>query len=65
MEYLLECCGSILISQLALKGIIGAYRIKRFTAFLNPWADPQGSGWQIIQGLYAIASGGFFGVGLR
>lgn len=43
---------------------IGAYRLKRITAFLNPWADPLDTGWQIIQGLYAIGSGGLFGVGL-
>ncbi|MCL6639381.1 MAG: putative lipid II flippase FtsW [Firmicutes bacterium] len=40
------------------------YRMKRFMAFLDPWADPQGSGFHIIQGLYAIGSGGFFGLGL-
>lgn len=44
---------------------IGAYRLTRITSFLNPWADSQGSGWQIIQSLYAIGSGGLFGVGLR
>ena len=44
---------------------IGGFRLTRITAFLNPWADAQGSGWQIIQSLYAIGSGGLFGVGLR
>ena len=43
----------------------GSFRLTRITAFLNPWEDAQGSGWQIIQSLYAIGSGGFFGVGLR
>lgn len=43
----------------------GAYRITRILSFLNPWADSQGSGWQIIQSLYAIGSGGIFGAGLR
>lgn len=43
---------------------IGAYRLQRITAFVNPWADPLETGWQIIQGLYAIGSGGLFGVGL-
>ena len=42
----------------------GAFRLARLTAFLNPWADPTGKGWQIIQSLYAIGSGGLFGVGL-
>lgn len=44
---------------------IGAYRLTRITSFLNPWEDAQDSGWQIIQSLYAIGSGGLFGVGLR
>jgi cell division protein FtsW len=43
----------------------GAYRISRITTFINPWSDAQGDGWQIIQSLYAIGSGGLFGVGLR
>ena len=42
----------------------GTYRISRITTFLNPWSDIQGDGWQIIQSLYAIGSGGLFGVGL-
>lgn len=40
------------------------YRMKRFITFLNPFADPLGDGFQIIQSLYAIGSGGFFGLGL-
>ena len=40
------------------------YRLKRFITFLDPWQDMGGDGWQIIQGLYAIGSGGLFGVGL-
>ena len=42
----------------------GAFRLARITSFLNPWADKQGDGWQVIQSLYAIGSGGLFGVGL-
>lgn len=41
-----------------------AYRLERVFAFLDPWADPYGSGWQVIQSLVAIGSGGLFGVGL-
>ena len=44
---------------------MGTYRLTRITSFLDPWADAQDSGWQIIQSLYAIGSGGIFGVGLR
>ncbi len=40
------------------------YRMKRLLAFLDPWADPTGSGWNVIQSLTAIGSGGFFGLGL-
>lgn len=41
-----------------------AYRAKRITSFLDPWADPLGSGYHIIQSLYALGSGGIFGMGL-
>ncbi|MBX5435588.1 MAG: stage V sporulation protein E [Alicyclobacillaceae bacterium] len=39
-------------------------RISRITSFLDPWSDPRGSGYQIIQSLYAIGSGGMLGLGL-
>lgn len=41
------------------------FRMNRINSFLNPWADPTGDSWQIIQSLYAIGSGGLFGAGLR
>lgn len=44
--------------------IIEPYRIQRFMAFLNPWASPQAEGFQLIQSLYSLGSGGLFGVGL-
>ncbi|MBU8907111.1 stage V sporulation protein E [Desertibacillus haloalkaliphilus] len=40
------------------------YRIKRITSFLDPWSDPLGSGFQIIQSLYSIGPGGLMGLGL-
>lgn len=40
------------------------YRMKRILAFMNPWQDPQGIGFQIIQSYIALGSGGIFGVGL-
>jgi cell division protein FtsW len=43
---------------------IEGYRWSRFVSFLNPWADPQGNGYQVIQSLIALTSGGVFGVGL-
>lgn len=39
------------------------YRLARLTTFLDPFADTQGAGWQVIQSLYAIGSGGLFGLG--
>ncbi|MBU2541003.1 MAG: putative lipid II flippase FtsW [Candidatus Omnitrophica bacterium] len=40
------------------------YRRKRILTFLNPWADPRGNGFQIIQAQIALGSGGIFGLGL-
>lgn len=40
------------------------YRLKRITGFLDPWSDPLGAGYQIIQSLYAIGPGGLGGLGL-
>jgi len=44
--------------------IIAPYRMARIVSFLNPWSDPLGSGFQIIQSLYAIGPGGLFGTGI-
>ena len=40
------------------------YRMRRFTAFLDPFADKTDTGWQVVQSLYALGSGGLFGLGL-
>ena len=53
---------------LGLLGIIGLiiiapYRLMRIISFINPWSDPLGSGFQIIQSLYAIGPGGLLGLG--
>ncbi len=40
------------------------YRLKRLFSFVDPWADPSGSGYHIIQSLYALGPGHLFGVGL-
>lgn len=60
------------LTSLGLVGVVGIiaaiilepYRLKRLLAFSNPWADPLDTGYHIIQSLYALGSGGFFGVGL-
>ena len=44
--------------------IIAPYRMARITSFINPWSDPLGSGFQIIQSLYAIGPGGLLGLGI-
>ena len=59
--YFLAGCGAVAIPALI---ILEPYRIKRIMAFVNPWASPQGEGFQLIQSLYALGSGGLFGVGL-
>ncbi len=62
-SYLLASLAPALAGALIL--IIAApYRLRRLTTFLNPWADPLGSGFQIIQSLIAIGSGGIWGTGL-
>jgi cell division protein FtsW len=60
-----------ILASLAGACVLGAYliatqsyRMKRFLVFLNPWDDPQDSGFQIIQSYLAIGNGGVFGLGL-
>ncbi|MCH5148421.1 MAG: putative lipid II flippase FtsW [Clostridiales bacterium] len=40
------------------------YRLQRLSAFIDPWASPKDEGYQLIQSLYALGNGGFFGTGL-
>lgn len=42
----------------------GGFRMDRIKTFFDPWSDASGTGYQMIQSLYAIGSGGLFGVGL-
>ena len=49
---------------MALLAVTSAYRLKRLTSFLDPWADPFNSGFQLTQSLIAIGRGELFGVGL-
>ena len=74
--FLMMFAAGVRIRFLAIAGGIGAaaaaalifgetYRRARFVgAYLNPWADRMGDGYQLIQGLIAFGSGGWFGVGL-
>ncbi len=52
------------IPGLAVLIAIEPYRLKRFITFLDPFKDIKNNGWQVVQSLYAIGSGGLFGVGL-
>lgn len=42
----------------------GSFRLDRISTYFDPWADAQGTGYQTVQSLYAIGSGGMFGAGL-
>ena len=53
--------GSVLLYQAVMTA---AYRRDRIEAFLNPWSDARGAGYQIIQSLIAVGTGGLTGVGL-
>jgi cell division protein FtsW len=52
-----------LVGTLALI-VLEPYRMRRLTAFIDPWQSPLDAGFQTIQSLYALGSGGLFGVGL-
>ena len=52
-----------LLLVFGIENLMHGYQMKRITGWLDPWSDPQGIGYNIIQSLYAIGSGGFFGVG--
>jgi cell division protein FtsW len=49
---------------LAMIAIAEPYRVRRFTSFLDPWADPFNSGYQLTNALMAVGRGEWFGVGL-
>jgi cell division protein FtsW len=52
--------GGVIVAAIATEG----YRIQRLKAFLDPWADPAGSGYHVIQSMKAIARGDIGGLGL-
>jgi cell division protein FtsW len=63
---LLQFSGVLGLAGLSLAGmaVSSPYRMERLTTFLNPWADPFNSGFQLTQSLIAIGRGEWFGVGL-
>ncbi len=74
MFWIIALCGGVKINSLitvATAGAISAYQsvmnnqyqMLRIKSFINPWSDPEGNGYQLIQSLLAIGSGGFLGKG--
>jgi len=61
--YFFAGCGTVLLALGAL-AVTSPYRMKRITGFLDPWADPFNTGFQLTQSLIAIGSGDVFGLGL-
>ncbi len=61
-QFLLFVVGTLCI--MGLLAVSSPYRLARITSFLDPWADPFNSGFQLTQSLIAIGSGGWFGAGL-
>lgn len=55
---------SLIIGALAVIAVSAPYRLLRLTTFLNPWARPFDTGYQLTQSLIAFGRGGWFGVGL-
>ena len=56
--------GALGVAAIGALSIAAPYRMSRFTAWLDPQADRLGDGWQLIQGQYALGTGGWWGVGL-
>ncbi|HEX4729218.1 MAG TPA: putative lipid II flippase FtsW [Jatrophihabitans sp.] len=55
---------ALVAAAVTLLAVTESYRLQRLTTFLHPNLDPQGAGYHTLQGLYALSSGGLFGVGL-
>lgn len=56
--------GAYLFYKISTGGADDSFRLGRIVSFLDPWQDLTDTGWQVVQSLYAIGSGGLFGVGL-
>lgn len=63
MKFVIAMFGSG-VGAFLLLALTSEYRLKRILSFLDPFQDPLGNGYQVIQGLYALGSGGLFGMGL-
>lgn len=56
--------GALGVGAIGLAILVSPYRMRRFTTFLDPFKDTKGDGYQVVQSLYALGTGGMFGVGL-
>ncbi len=56
--------GALALPGLGAVLLAAPYRVKRLMAFWDPWSDPEGRGYQVVQSLLALGRGGFGGVGL-
>src|SRR5581483_10665183 len=54
----------LIAGSVTLMAFAAPYRWQRITTFLHPFKDAQNTGFHTVEGLYALASGGFFGVGI-
>jgi cell division protein FtsW len=54
----------VVVGAVTLLAVTAPYRLERLTTFLHPFKDAQNSGFHTVEGLYALASGGLWGVGL-
>ncbi|MFW5843468.1 MAG: rod shape-determining protein RodA [Spirochaetota bacterium] len=61
--YLSSLAGGSLVAAVATARVLRQYQIMRLIVFLDPYVDPRGSGWNIIQSVTAVGSGGPFGKG--
>ncbi len=60
----LSSIGIAMVPALYLAVVFAPYRVRRIMAFLDPWGDARGAGFQLIQSFIALGSGGLWGVGL-
>ncbi|HYA34321.1 MAG TPA: putative lipid II flippase FtsW [Candidatus Binataceae bacterium] len=56
--------GATAVAILALQAVTKSYRMRRLSAFLNPWDSARGAGFQLVQSFIALGAGGGWGVGL-
>jgi len=56
--------GAVALAALGAMLVAEPYRVRRLTSFLDPFSDPENTGYQVIQGWIALASGGFTGQGM-